>query len=80
MIRRNMLPALLLPVLAAGAAYGQGVLLPTDANQPPVALQSHRVQVVIDDHVAETRDPTGLRQRCADRTGGRICSRCPRTR
>src|SRR5689334_19503937 len=55
MIRRNTLPALLLPVLAAGAAFGQGVLLPTDANQPPVGLQSHRVQVVIDNHVAETR-------------------------
>jgi Ca-activated chloride channel family protein len=42
-------------LLAAATARAQGVLLPTDASHGPVSLVSHRVQVTIDNHVAETR-------------------------
>lgn len=40
---------------AAGTARAQGVLLPVDPSHGPVSLVSHRVQVTIDNHVAETR-------------------------
>jgi Ca-activated chloride channel family protein len=52
-----MRPSIFLAAIAAAAlpAFGQGVMLPAEQNAGPVALKSHRVQVVIDNHVAETR-------------------------
>jgi Ca-activated chloride channel family protein len=41
--------------LAVGNARAQGILLPVDSTHGGVSLVSHRVQVTIDNHVAETR-------------------------
>jgi Ca-activated chloride channel family protein len=48
-------PVLILVLAVAGPAPAAGLLVPTDANTPPLAMLNHRVSVVIDEQVAVTR-------------------------
>ena len=47
--------ALLASLVWAGLSWGQGFLIPDDRTCPPMAMVSHRVDVVIEDQVAVTR-------------------------
>jgi Ca-activated chloride channel family protein len=46
---------LTLTLVCAGSARAQGVLVPTQADVPPLAMRSHEVRVAIEDQVAVTK-------------------------
>jgi Ca-activated chloride channel family protein len=48
-------PVLILVLGVAGPAPAAGLLVPTDANTPPLAMLNHKVSVAIDEQVAVTR-------------------------
>src|SRR5438552_13987360 len=52
---RRLLPVLTLTLVCAGSARAQGVLVPTQADVPPLAMRSHEVRVAIEDQVAVTK-------------------------
>jgi Ca-activated chloride channel family protein len=52
---RRLLPVLALTLACAGSARAQGVLVPTQADVPPLAMRSHEVRVAVEDQVAVTK-------------------------
>jgi Ca-activated chloride channel family protein len=52
---RRLLPVLTLTLVCAASARAQGVLVPTQADVPPLAMRSHEVRVAIEDQVAVTK-------------------------
>src|SRR5438552_2451436 len=52
---RRLLPVLTLTLVCAASARAQGVLVPTQADVPPLAMRSHEVRVAVEDQVAVTK-------------------------
>jgi hypothetical protein len=52
---RRLLPVLTLTLVCAASARAQGVLVPTQADVPPLAMRSHEVHVTVEDQVAVTK-------------------------
>src|SRR5579864_3933928 len=52
---RRLLPVLTLALVCAASARAQGVLVPTQADVPPLAMRSHEVRVTLQDQVAVTK-------------------------
>jgi Ca-activated chloride channel family protein len=52
---RPYFAALLVGLFAAGVSHGQGLLIPTQTDVPPLAIASQEVRVNIEDQVAVTR-------------------------
>jgi Ca-activated chloride channel family protein len=51
----RLLPILILTLVCTGSARAQGVLIPTQADVPPLAMRSHEVQVTLQDQAAVTK-------------------------
>src|SRR5262245_35497526 len=52
---RRMLPVLALGLLWTPQAPGQGLLIPSQSDLPPLAMKDHHVTISIQDQVAVTR-------------------------
>src|SRR5437773_11030271 len=52
---RRILPVLILGLLLPGLAPAQGLLIPSQTDVPPLAMEDHQVTIAIHDQVAVTR-------------------------